>query len=142
MKALYLETSALVQAYVENEAEIHAVLHSARRGRKLYTSALTELEVRRAILRLQHEARLTRTAAAETPADVLQLLQHAAVVPVGQAVLARAGDVFPLPLRSLDAVHVATAVLLHQRREVEQVVMLSRDKRVRDNAAALGMQLA
>ena len=142
MKALYLETSALVQAYVEEEAEVHVALHGARRGRKLCTSALTEVEVRRTIHRLQQDTKLSGDRAAETLGHILRLLQHAAVAPVGEAVLARAGDHFPHQLRSLDAIHVATAVVLNQRREVEEVVMLSRDRRVRENAAALGLQLA
>jgi predicted nucleic acid-binding protein len=142
VKALYLETSALGQAFLEDDQAVHAAFHSARRGCRLHTSALTELELRRALLRAQRDRHVSAGDAAKALGAVLRLLQHADVVPLGPAVLARAGDVFPLPLRSLDAIHLATAVLLHQRREVEQVVMFSRDNRVRDNATALGMQLA
>lgn len=142
MKVLYLETSALARAYVEGEAASLDALARARIGRRLYTSALTELEVRRAILRLRQEKELSQRAAADILATVLQLLQQVDVVPLGPAVLARAGDVFPLHVRSLDALHLATAVLIHQRREVEEVVVFSRDNRVRENAAALGMVLA
>ena len=140
MKALYLETSAVARAYMEEEAATLKALEQARNGRQLYTSALTEVELRRAIIRLGDK--LSARTAAAMLRNVLQLLQHADVVPLGPAVLARAGDVFPLNVRSLDALHLATAVLLHQRREVEEVVMFSRDNRVRDNAAALRMQLA
>jgi predicted nucleic acid-binding protein len=141
VKALYLETSALVQAYVEEAEDVYAALHGARRGRKVCTSALTEVELRRAIHRMQHETKLSNKEAADTLGVVLQLLQHVALLPLGEAVLARAGDHFPHQIRSLDAIHVATALVLHQRREVEEVVMFSRDRRVRENAAALGLRL-
>lgn len=79
--------------------------------------------------------------AARALSAVLRLFQHVDVVPLAAPVLARAGDVFPGHLRTLDAIHVATALLIHQRREVEEMVMFSRDHRVRDNAVALGMQV-
>ncbi|HZN92099.1 MAG TPA: type II toxin-antitoxin system VapC family toxin [Myxococcales bacterium] len=142
MKALYLETSALAQAYLEDRPEVHAALHSARRGCRVYTSQLTEVEVRRALLHAQREGEVSAADAAKALGAVLRLLQHVDVMPLTHAVLARAGDAFPSPIRSLDAIHVATAVLVHQRREVEEMVMFSRDNRVRDNASALGMQLA
>lgn len=141
MKALYLETSALARAYVEKDVEVHEALQRARRGCQLFTSALTEVEMRRAVLRLLGGGKLSSGEAAAALGDVLKLLAHADVLPLGQAVLARAGDVFPGNLRSLDALHVATAVLV-QHAGAEQVVMFSRDNRVRQNAAALGMVLA
>ena len=142
MKALYLETSAVAQAYVEQDPKVYEVLHQARRGHRLYTSALTELELRRTLLRAQQERAFSAAEAADTLAGVLALFQNVDVLPISAAVLARAGDAFPHHIRSLDAIHVATAVLVHQRREVKEMVMFSRDNRVRDNASALGMQLA
>lgn len=120
--------------YLEQEEAALAALQQARIGRQLYTSALTEVELRRTILRLRSAPVVLQ--------NVLQLLHQVDVVPLGPAVLARAGDVFPHHVRALDALHLATAVLLHQDREVEEVVMFSRDQRVRDNAEALGLQLA
>jgi len=142
VKALYLETSALAQAYLEGRPDVLAALHSARRGCRVFSSALTELEVRRALLRAEREREVSAAEAARALSAVLRLLQHVDVLPLAAPVLARAGDVFPVPLRALDAIHVATALLIHQRREVEEMVMFSRDHRVRDNAVALGMQVA
>jgi uncharacterized protein len=134
VRALYLETSAVARAYLEQEPHALEALQRAQVGRQLFTSALMEVELRRAVLRLR--------AAPSVLQNVLELLHQVDVVPLGPAVLARAGDVFPLNVRSLDAIHLATAVILHQDHEVEEVVMFSRDKRVRDNATALGLQLA
>jgi predicted nucleic acid-binding protein len=59
------------------------------------------------------------------------------VVAVTDAVLARVRRPFPVePIRTLDAVHLATAELLGEPPQLTTVV--TRDARVRDNARALG----
>jgi hypothetical protein len=61
-------------------------------------------------------------------------------MPVSEPVLARAGEAFPLePLRTLDAIHLASAALYS--REVDPLVVLSVDARLRDNAVALGLRV-
>jgi hypothetical protein len=58
-------------------------------------------------------------------------------VAVTEAVLARAGRPFPVePIRTLDAVHLATAEALGEPPQL--VTILTRDVRVGDNARALG----
>ena len=62
-----------------------------------------------------------------------------AVLPIDDVVLSRVAQPFPIePLRTLEAIHLATA-LLHAT--VEPVIMVSTDARVRDNAAALGLEV-
>lgn len=47
---------------------------------------------------------------------------------------------FPVePVRTLDAIHLATALEWHKR--IEPVAVLSTDERVRSNARALGLQV-
>jgi hypothetical protein len=59
------------------------------------------------------------------------------VVAVTDTVLARVGRPFPVePIRTLDAVHLATAELLGEPPQLMTIV--TRDTRVRDNARALG----
>jgi predicted nucleic acid-binding protein len=59
------------------------------------------------------------------------------VVGVTDAVLARVRRPFPVePIRTLDAVHLATAELLGEPPPL--VTFVTRDARVRDNARALG----
>jgi hypothetical protein len=58
------------------------------------------------------------------------------VVAVTDTVLARVRRPFPIePIRTLDAVHLATAELIG---EPAQVAIVTRDGRVRENAEALG----
>jgi predicted nucleic acid-binding protein len=63
------------------------------------------------------------------------------VVAVTDAVLARVRRSFPVePIRTLDAVHLATAELLGEPPPLMTIV--TRDARVRENAVALGYAIA
>jgi hypothetical protein len=63
------------------------------------------------------------------------------VVPVTDAVLVRAGRPFPVePIRTLDALHLATAEFLGA--PPQMVTVITRDARVGENARALGFPLA
>src|SRR5262249_17863860 len=117
-------------------------LHSARRGRRLYTSALTAVEARRAMASLVAGRRLSPAQAAELLGRALRLIAGAGGLPVTKGILAGARRSFPHPLNPLDGPHVATAAGVQGWPEVTELVMLSRDHVVRENAAALGMQLA
>jgi predicted nucleic acid-binding protein len=59
------------------------------------------------------------------------------VLDVSQAVLDRVRRPFPVePIRTLDAIHLATAELLGEPPQL--VTIVTRDERVRANASALG----
>jgi uncharacterized protein len=130
----YVETSALLAALLEQDA---AARNALRGKRRRITSALTFAEASRALVRARVAQRLT-------PADEragLRWLQafrrRCDVVAITDAVLARAGRPFPVePIRTLDALHLATAELLGEPPQL--VIILTRDSRVVDNARALG----
>ena len=59
------------------------------------------------------------------------------VVSITEAILAYAGRPFPVePIRTLDAIHLATAAALGEMPAL--LIIVTRDLRVRDNAIALG----
>jgi predicted nucleic acid-binding protein len=105
------------------------------------TSALTFAEASRALIRARVAGRIT-------PADeraALRALQtferRCAVIGVTDDVLTRAGRPFPVePIRTLDAIHLATAELLGEAPQL--VTLITRDDRVRENARALGYLVA
>lgn len=112
-----------------------------RSKRRLITSALTFAEAARVIVR----ARLANRLSAEQERQVVRALRtferRCHVVAVSEAVLSRVGRPFPVePIRTLDAVHIATIELLEEPPAL--ATMLTRDARVRDNAKALGYALA
>ncbi|MBM4246157.1 MAG: type II toxin-antitoxin system VapC family toxin [Deltaproteobacteria bacterium] len=128
-----MESSALLAALLEHDT---AVLR-APAGAQHVTSALTLAEAGRAIIRARAAGRLTE---AEEQAAVRALRtfeRRCFIVDVDRAVLARVRRPFPVePIRTLDAVHLATTELLGEAPQV--VTIVTRDIRVRDNARALG----
>ena len=130
----YVESSALVAALLEGDT---AVVRRVPRGTQPVTSALTLAEAGRAIVRARATGRLT---AAEQQAAVRALLtfeRRCFILDVDRAVLDRVRRPFPVePIRTLDAVHLATVDLLGEPPPL--VTVVTRDDRVRENAEALG----
>jgi uncharacterized protein len=93
----YLDSSAIVKLAVA-EPESRALRRYLAR-KPLVSSALARTEVARALLPLGLEA-------VERGDDVLRRLR---LLRVNERVLAVAGRMFPLELRSLDAIHLASA---------------------------------
>jgi predicted nucleic acid-binding protein len=129
-----MESSALLAALLERDT---AVMKPLPAGTQHVTSALTLAEAGRAIIRARATGRLT---VAEEQAAVRALRtfeRRCFILDVDRAVLARVRRPFPIePIRTLDAVHLATAELLGEAPQV--VTIVTRDVRVRDNARALG----
>jgi predicted nucleic acid-binding protein len=100
---IYLDSSALVKLVVR-EAESSALFRFLESHRERVSSAIARVEVTRALRRLPRS-----TAALERAAQVLERI---ALVPVDDEVLANAATLDPSSLRSLDAVHLGTALSL------------------------------
>jgi predicted nucleic acid-binding protein len=130
----YIESSALVAALLERDAD---ALKSVRtRGRKV-TSALTLAEAARAILRARAAGRLTADQERAAVRALHRFERRCFLVAVTDAILTRVRRPFPIePIRTLDAVHLATTELLGE--PPPSIVVVTRDVRVRENAQALG----
>jgi predicted nucleic acid-binding protein len=101
MAATYLDSSAIVKLAVR-EQESAALRRYLKRRRPLVSSALARTEVLRALLPSGEEA-------IGRGRDVLTRLD---LVRVNDRLLSAAGVLLPLDVRSLDAIHLATAQLL------------------------------
>jgi uncharacterized protein len=134
----YVESSALLAALLEQDPSALAALRAADR---LVTSSLTFAESARAVVRARVTGRLTPEQERAALRALRTFERRCAVIAVTDAVLQRAGRPFPVePIRTLDAIHLATAELLGEPPQL--VNILTRDMRVRDNAKALGYSLA
>jgi predicted nucleic acid-binding protein len=130
----YVESSALVAALLERDAD--AVKSVRTRGRRV-TSALTIAEAARAILRARAAARLTAEEERAAVRALRRFERRCYLVAVTDTVLARVRRPFPVePIRTLDAVHLATTELLGEPPPL--ITVVTRDVRVRENAEALG----
>jgi predicted nucleic acid-binding protein len=127
MPATYLDSSALVKLAIK-EPESEALRGYLRRQRPLVSSALARTEVLRALL-LEGDEGVARGRA---------VLGRVELVRVNDRVLNAAGVLLPVGLRSLDAIHLATAGQLGE--DLGQVVTY--DERMLDAAESLGLKTA
>jgi len=129
-----VETSALVAAGLEGDAT--AV--QAIRGEGLrIASALTLAETRRTFAVAVAKGRLSQPQLRLRLAWLKRFESRCEIVDVSSSVLARLGRPFPVePVRSLDAIHLATVEMLEA--EPALIAVVTRDRRVRDNAVAMG----
>lgn len=130
----YIESSALLAAILEHDAP---ALKELVAGGPVVTSALTFTEASRALIRGRVAGRLTSTDERLALKALDTFERRCSIVSITDAVLTRAGRPFPVePIRSLDAVHLATAEILGEPPQL--VTIVTRDIRIRENAEALG----
>lgn len=127
MPATYLDSSALVKLAID-EPESAALRRYLRRRRPLVSSALARTEVIRALL-LEGDEGVARGRA---------VLGRVELARVNDRVLNAAGVLLPLDLRSLDAIHLATAGQLGP--DLDQIITY--DERMLDAAKRLRLKTA
>lgn len=133
----YIESSALVAALLEGDV---AVVRKQAPGTKVVTSALTFSEASRAIIRARVMGRLTIHEEQVAVQALRTFERRCFVLAVDQAVLDRARRLYPVePIRTLDAIHLATAEVLGEAPAL--VTIVTRDDRVIKNAEALGYRV-
>jgi uncharacterized protein len=130
---IYVDAAALVKL-VRSEAESDklAAWLESRRDVPLVSSALIEVEVVRALRRTAPQALV----------GVDSVLGRVARSEITAAVRARAAAYPDVMLRSLDAIHLATAEILRERAGAQFEAFVSYDMRLIEAAAALGLPTA
>jgi predicted nucleic acid-binding protein len=127
MAVTYLDSSALVKLAVR-EPESEALLRYLRRRRPLVSSALARTEVLRAL----------QPGGEEAMSAGRRVLARLDLIRVNDRVLNEAGSLLPFELRSLDAIHLATAGRLGA--ELGEVVTY--DDRMAASARAMGYKVS
>jgi predicted nucleic acid-binding protein len=126
-RATYLDSSAIVKLVVL-EPESAALRRYLRRRRPLVSSALARAEAMRALMPLGEQA-------VRRGQEVLARLE---LIRISDRILAAAGELLPAELRTLDAIHVATAKQLGS--DLARVVTY--DERMRAAAQTAGCSIA
>jgi predicted nucleic acid-binding protein len=105
------------------------------------SSVLIEIEVPRAIERLRVAGDLSEDAAIDAAARGKDALRAFRLLELEPAIRMRAGGPFALPLRSLDAIHLASALLWQEAHPNEELVMATHDERVARASRAHGLRV-
>ncbi len=126
---IYFDTSALMKLVVaETESQALVEWLSERPGRQWITSDLTRVELLRAVMRQEPTALL----------QAQQRVSRMVRIPLTDDILQYASTCQPPMLRSLDAIHLASA--LHEREDIEWMVVY--DKRLLEVANLNGINVA
>ncbi|MCY3932016.1 MAG: type II toxin-antitoxin system VapC family toxin [Acidobacteria bacterium] len=137
---LYAESSAVLSWLFREPmgAEASRLLRSAS---LIFASELTLLECDRALRAAEARGRLDGAGARTVRAWLDEARATWNVYRIGAVIMGRARRTFPCePVRALDALHLATA--LHVAEFERDLTVLTFDRRIRSNAAALGLEVA
>jgi predicted nucleic acid-binding protein len=107
----YIDTSALLRIVLREPGALRN-LHTFER---LVSSELIAVESARTIDRLRTQGTLTIEEAAERLESVNEWLEAIDLVLLKRPVLSRASEPMPMPLGSVDAIHLATALAWRDR---------------------------
>lgn len=133
---VYAESSAVLSWLLGESAgaDVAGALHSAE---AVVASDITRIECERVLVRAWSTGLLTEAAAADQAATLATAAHQWTLVHLDDAVAERCARPFPIePVRTLDAIHLATA--LAARAVVPGLAVLTLDERIRENANRLG----
>jgi len=103
-------------------------------------SDLTLVECDRALIKAEAAGQLSQLEAGERRELLEATSSRWTLLKLGGEILDRARRRFPLePIRALDSLHLATALLA--RAAFSEIALLSLDQRIRDNGAAFGFEI-
>jgi predicted nucleic acid-binding protein len=134
----YFDTSALVKRYVDEPGSLE--IRRLLRARRVMSSALLRVEVLSALRRRRDEAVLSTRAFARLLRRVEADDASWQLVPVSDEIVAAARiRVLQQSVRTLDAIHLASAEALH--REGLRIPFVTADARQADAGRAIGLDV-
>ena len=122
---LYLDSSAVVKL-VARQPETPALVETLREDPQALSSALSWTEVTRAVRRAGGSAR-----------RAVSVLEGIALIPIDDGILRAAGTLAPSTLRTLDAIHLASALSVSD----DLSAFVAYDVRLADAAAAMELRV-
>ncbi len=106
----------------------------------VFTSVLTFVECERAFIRARTQEEVAEAEMVDRRLILAKAGVHWHRIPLRDEILDRAKRPFPVePVRTLDAIHLASALLA--RSAVPDVMLLSLDRRIREAGIGLGFEV-
>lgn len=135
----YAESSAILAWLLAEEAG-EKVRHALGRAEAVFSSVLTLVECDRALVRAETLGELTEADTTVRRARLAEAAGHWHLLGLTEPVADRARRPFPHePVRTLDALHLASGLVVRSR--IPGIAFVTLDDRVRRNASALGFDL-
>ncbi|MCK4803122.1 MAG: type II toxin-antitoxin system VapC family toxin [Spirochaetes bacterium] len=140
MSTLYIETSAVL-AWLLGEPVSHRVIDTINRHETIVSSVSLIVETGRALIRAETEGIIDAGGHQRLKGLFAEHSNGWSYLEINSLIRKRAAKPFPIePIRSLDAVHLSTALEFLQI--YPDLVVLSFDKRIIDNLVPLGLNCA
>jgi predicted nucleic acid-binding protein len=136
---VYAESSAVL-AWLLAEPEWPRISSLLTASERVVASDLTLIECDRTLLRATALGRMSETELSDRRREFYAAMSAWTVLRIGSEIVERARRPFPIePIRSLDAIHLASA--LTARAALPTLEILSLDDRIRNSARQLGFKL-
>ena len=132
----YLDSSVVLRHILQGES---AVRHALACGR-VVSSELLEIECRRVIHRYRMDGDLDDDGFVQVVERLERVLAGVSVLALSRSVKKRAMDSFPVSVKTLDALHLASALVFSAAEPDETVLMFSHDAAMNRCAKALGFR--
>ncbi len=133
---VYVDSSVLLRIVLQQPGADGELLASERR----LTSTISEVECLCAVDAARWQGDLDDSQWGDRRAQVYEQLRRMHRVVLTRSVLERAGQPLPVPLRALDAIHLATALSIREQQD-ERLVFATHDRRQAQVARALGFEV-
>ena len=126
-------------SWLLDESQAEMVRHVVDRSETVLTATLTLVESNRALVRVESEGLMKQADRRRLRGLLNRECARWVMVQLTEAISTRAGEPFPVePVRSLDAVHIATALEVQELHPDLEV--LSLDQRILENLVPLGLR--
>ena len=132
----YVDTSAFLRLILREPEPLERL----RSVDGLVSSELLVVESLRTVDRLRLQDALSAEEAASRRAVVAEWLESVDLVLLETVILSRASEPLPLPLGTLDALHLATALVWRDRMQ-QPLVMATHDRNLALGARSFGMEV-
>jgi len=132
---VYLDTSVVLRVlfHEPNTVKVWG------RWDKAYSSSLWRVEASRTVDRLRLSGALSDREVADLARDIRIVHETLSIQPLNDSILQRASDSFPTVVGTLDALHLATALAIHEADRLD--LLLTHDLQLGTAARSLGFEV-
>ena len=133
----YLDSSVLLRYILLGDTGLKQVFESDF----VISSELLEIECRRVLHRYRLQGQLDDDGFVEALKRLEKVLEGGSIILLSQKVKKRSGETFPVVIKTLDALHLASAITFQAARPAELLHIFSYDAGMNRCARTIGFQV-
>lgn len=134
---VYLDSSVLLR-WLLNSSKAYSGFQN---WRICYTSELIYIEVNRVLNRLRLEKEIDDLEYAILHKTFLEFYDSIYIIEINQAIKKKSAEPFPTIIGTLDAIHLASALLLKEENKKLEIIFLTHDNQLSIAATAVGFEV-